>query len=257
MNNAADIYLTIFSVTLVLLLLVGTVISLLFIYQNKQIRNRQELSRVREHYEREILKTTLEIKEQTLKTISQEIHDNVGQILSLANLSLSSLELKNDDQQKDKVESIMQLISKSIGDLRNLSKMLDPDGIARQSLSDCLRYEVALLKKTGAFVTDFQQTGNEIPIESSKKLLIYRIVQESVNNVIKHSKASHLDFAVHFGESIVISILDNGKGFDPNDSYTGAGLRNMRSRTELMNGKIFIESNRGTGTKMILEVPVN
>lgn len=257
MNSSADIYLTIISVTLVLLLLVGTVISLLFIYQNKQIRNRQELSRVKEHYEREILKTTLEIKEQTLKTISQEIHDNVGQILSLANLSLSSLELKNDDQQKDKVESVMQLISKSISDLRNLSKMLDPDSIARQSLSTCLRYELALLEKTGAFVTGFQQTGNEIPIESSKQLLIYRIVQESVNNVIKHSKATQLDFSVHFGETIVISILDNGKGFDPRASYTGAGLRNMRSRAELMSGKMIIESNRGLGTKMILEVPVN
>lgn len=212
---------------------------------------------MKEHYEREILKTRLEMRERTLKSISQEIHDNVGQVLSLANLILSSLELEDNDTLKEKIENVMQLVSKSINDLRNISKMMDPENIARQGLSACLQFELSLLEKTGAFVTRFEQVGEEVQIESSKLLLIYRIIQETINNVIKHSKATKLDLIIGFGDSLVISIQDDGIGYDPKSDSQGSGMRNMKSRAELISGKIGVESKFGLGTKITLEVPIN
>ncbi len=257
MGDITDIYLVIISSTIVLLLALATIISLLFFYQNRQVRNKNEIRLVKEHYEREILKTRLEMRERTLKSISQEIHDNVGQVLSLANLILSSLELEDNDTLKEKIENVMQLVSKSINDLRNISKMMDPENIARQGLSACLQFELSLLEKTGAFVTRFEQVGEEVQIESSKLLLIYRIIQETINNVIKHSKATKLDLIIGFGDSLVISIQDDGIGYDPKSDSQGSGMRNMKSRAELISGKIGVESKFGLGTKITLEVPIN
>lgn len=259
MDLSADIYLTIISATIILLCLLATIISLLFMYQNRQLHNRVEMKRVKDTYENEILKTRLEIKEQTLKNISQDIHDNVGQILSLANLTLSSLDLPEDDVMRNKVTGIMGLISKSIADLRNLSRTLDPDNIARQGLVACLQFELSLLEKTGMFTTRLSTCGTEPALDASHQLLIYRIVQEAINNVIKHSKATAVDIMVSFDKTLVLSIEDNGIGFEPSVASAlngGAGLRNMTSRTRLMHGDFAIENLPTKGTKITLAIPL-
>ncbi|MFZ6014330.1 MAG: sensor histidine kinase, partial [Bacteroidota bacterium] len=206
-------------------------------------------------------KTRLEIKEQTLKNISLDIHDNVGQILSLANLSLSSLDLKQDDPLKDKIENVMALISKSIHDLRNLSKTLDPDNIAKEGLSACVQFELSLLEKMGVFVTRFHSNGREPVLDSSKKLLIYRIVQEAINNIIKHAKATEVDISISCDKNLSIHIQDNGIGFDQLQTSSkirssGAGLQNMAYRARLMKGNLFVDSAPHQGTKLNLEIPL-
>ena len=116
--------------SILLVLMANFLIYLLFASQRRYSRHMQEMNSMREKHEKELLKTQLEIKEQTMKNISQEIHDNIGQVLSLANLQLTAIELDDNPYATGKIEKPMQLASKVITDLCDLSKTLNPENIA-------------------------------------------------------------------------------------------------------------------------------
>jgi two-component system, NarL family, sensor kinase len=125
MGNDKDIYVMMMGVTALILLLTGFIVVFVFMYRNRQVRHRQELKAERERYDHEMLKTQLEIREQTLKNLSEEIHDNVGQVLSLAVMNLSAIDFSNISNAEIKVDNITQLVKKAVADLRNLSRALD------------------------------------------------------------------------------------------------------------------------------------
>jgi len=264
MDQSTDIYIMIIGATTLLVLLLATIVSLLFIYQNRQIKSQLAMKKAKVEYAQELLKTQLEIREQTLKHISEEIHDNVGQILSLANVGLTSLDLSPDDPIKNKIDNVMGLISKSIVDLRNLSKTLDPENIMNASLRECLQFELALLERVGAYQTHFHVSGQEVHIDASRQLLIYRIVQESINNIIKHAKASRVAiFLAYQGDGLHIRIDDDGVGFgsklheDAWDLTHGSGLRNMKNRAKFIGGEVTILAGSPTGTSVNLTVSLS
>jgi len=257
MDTANDLYVMVIGTTIVLLLLLSAVISLLFIYQRRQIRNQLDLKKMKDEFDLEILRSRLEMREQTLQNISEEIHDNVGQVLSLANLNLSSVELDNSPRDRELIDRVMTLLSKAIGDLRNLSRTLDPENISNMRLAECVQFELDLLEKTGKYKTSLELRGFEKPLNASKQLLVYRITQEAINNIIKHASATHVDVAMHYTEEgLSILISDNGTGFREawNTPKNGAGLRNMKNRAKLVNGSLAIDSSQA-GTRLNLALP--
>src|SRR5205085_11792142 len=126
---------TILAGTLILILVAGFTVSILFVYQKKFYKHLQEINAIKENYNQEILKTQLEIKEQTLQNISQEIHDNIGQVLSLANLQLTAIELPANTFAMNKIDKSMELVSKAIHDLRDLSKSMNAENIIRTGVA--------------------------------------------------------------------------------------------------------------------------
>jgi signal transduction histidine kinase len=152
----------------------------------------------------------------------------------------------------------MTLLSKAIGDLRNLSRTLDPENIASTRLADCLQFELDQLEKTGRYKTSLQLVGSEMPLDASKQLLVYRIAQEAINNIIKHASATAIDVALHYKDAgLSILITDNGTGFReaaPDNPQNGAGLRNMKNRAKLVQGTLTIHSTE-TGTHLSLALP--
>jgi two-component system, NarL family, sensor kinase len=246
--------------TMVLLLLLSAIISLLFIYQRRQIRNQLEMKKLKDEFDLEILRSQLEMREQTLQNIAEEIHDNVGQVLSLANLNLSAIEVSASDRAKTQLEGVMTLLSKAIGDLRNLSQTLDPENMTNTRLADCVQFELDQLEKTGKYKTALNLRGNERPLNASKQLLVYRIAQEAINNIIKHASASVVNVQISYNdEALAILISDNGKGFQEGNSAIdhhkpGAGLRNMKNRAKLVKGALTIDSSPA-GTHLNLVLP--
>jgi two-component system NarL family sensor kinase len=256
MSPEIDLYLVIISAILTLLFLVATIISLLFIYQSRQVRNRIEMKHIRDTYENAILATQLEIKEQTLHTIGQEIHDNVGQLLSLAHLTLSSIDVTQPESAKAKIENTIILIGKSVSDLRDLSRMLDPHSVRKQSLRECLSAELIRLEKTGRYRTQLEIAGAEFQIDDARKLITYRIIQEALTNVIRHSQATLVQASMTFSSGCEITIRDNGVGFDClHMPEMGSGLRNMQTRARLMQGDLHVLSEPGNGTLIQLTIP--
>jgi two-component system, NarL family, sensor kinase len=261
-NDKIDIYIMIIGATIVLLILLSFIIWFVFLYKNHQHRHWMEMQTVKEQYNQEILKAQLEIKEQTLRNISGELHDNFGQVLSLVILSLSSIDLDDRERAAAKVEDVTQLVEQVVRDLRNLSKSLDPENISKVGLPAIIRWELDLLEKMGIYRVSFEVDGPVKPFDDSTEIIVFRIVQEALNNIMKHSRASAINISLTYSaDQLDIEIADDGKGFDlagsgsKDLSQTGSGLHNMRKRSELIQASLDIKSSPEHGTRLEMKIP--
>src|SRR5215204_5760576 len=254
-----EIIIFIIIATTVILALVAFMILILFLYQKKQVVFLQSLESLKLDHEKSLLKTKLEIQEQTFQNISREIHDNIGLSLTLAKLNLNMLELEKTEKSKELILSSVELSSKSINDLSDVSKSLNSEAISQQGLLNALQLEIDRLKKLNRFKIDFQIFGNAVYFDSQKELVLYRIAQEALNNIIKHADAQNIYVRVAFDSSqIRLSIKDNGKGFllvknEKNfQEKMKAGLANMQIRSALINGNMELTSEIGKGTTVTI-----
>jgi len=243
---------------LVLFVFIIIIVFVAFFYQRRRQQHRQKMLDIQKQYSEELLKTRLEIQEETFKTISQEIHDNIGQALSFVKLSINTVNVYNPEDAKQKLLESKNHLSKTIQDLRDLAKTLNTDFIAELGLSGAVEQQLQLMQKTGAYQTSLSINGNEHK-DQQQDLVVFRIVQELLNNIVKHAGASTVEINIAYGPAqVVITVKDNGKGFDANaDSNTqkGLGLANMRTRMALINGQININSKPGQGTIATIELP--
>jgi len=261
-SNSADIYVMIIGATIVLLVLLSFIVWFVLLYKDHQHRHWKEMQIVKEQYNQEILKAQLEIKEQTLRNISGELHDNFGQVLSLVILSLSSIDLEDRVKAAAKVEDVTQLVEQVVRDFRNLSKSLDAENISKVGLPAIIRFELDLLEKTGVYAIFFQVNGPVKPLDHSSEIIVFRIVQEALNNIMKHSRASAIRILLTYStDELDIEIADDGRGFDlagidgKDLSQTGSGLYNMRKRSELIRATLDIQSSPEHGTRLGMKIP--
>ena len=248
---------------LILALIVFTVLILL-LYQKKQVDFVQSVESLKLDHEKNLLKTQLEIQEQTFQNISREIHDNIGLSLTLAKLNLNTLDLEKKEKSSELILSSIELISKSINDLSDISKCFNSEAIGQQGLLNALQLEVGRLKKLNRFEIEFIVSGHPVYFDSQKELVLFRIAQEALNNIIKHADAERIIMEVNFSLSQVkLSIRDNGKGFSylkdrkSLQENMKAGLANMQIRSSLIDGHVDIESEIGKGTTVIVSAPLN
>ncbi|MFT3680933.1 MAG: sensor histidine kinase [Ferruginibacter sp.] len=262
MESTNDIFIMIISISVVLLLLIVFIVSFLFIYQKRQLRHQLEIETVKEQVSQEILKAQLEIKEQTLTNIAEDIHDNVGQVLSLVVLTLSAVDTDDKESANQKIENTMKLVEKAVADLRNLSKKMDAENIISGGLLPVIKMELDMISKTGFYHTNFQYAGIERRIDTEKELILYRVVQECLNNIIKHAKANRININLRYEPlAFCMEITDNGTGFDQTAvagkeiGKKGAGLNNMKRRIGLIGGEFEIRTAAGKGTDIIISIP--
>jgi two-component system, NarL family, sensor kinase len=245
-----------------LLFIVSGIVILILAYQKKQQQYFREKEQLKTIFEKEILKSQLEIQEQTLKNISQEIHDNIGQVLSLAKLNLATTDINQPDVVQQKIEDSKTLVGKAIQDLRDLSKSLNTDYVADMGLARAIEYEMEMIKKTGSFETVFEISGTVRKLETQKELILFRIVQEVLNNIIRHSKAKLINIKLNYMPFIFsIRISDNGDGFDLSllreNSKFGLGIRNMNNRAQLVGAQFEITSTLEIGTVVNISLPLS
>ncbi|MEO6730533.1 MAG: sensor histidine kinase [Ferruginibacter sp.] len=205
-----------------------------------------------------ILQTQIEIQEQTLKNISQEIHDNIGQVLSLAKLNINTFAVNPDEATQIRVEDTKQLISKALRDLRDLSRSMHGDKIAELGLQQAIADELKLLQNTGKFLTNIVIAGSPYKMEQQNEMVIFRMLQEALNNAIKHSKAKNIEVNLQYdSEAFQLTIRDDGIGFDPSalqSAETGIGLKSMQNRAALIGAEFRLDSNTEQGTSIHIEL---
>lgn len=230
-------------------------------YQKKSIAFQTEKKVMQSVFEQELLKTQLEIQEQTLKNISQEIHDNIGQILSLAKLHLATVDINKPDSINEKIGGSKELISKAIQDLRNLSKSLDTDTISAIGLYKAAKNELDIIQRAGFHHTHLVLDGALFKLEPNAELILFRVLQEILNNIIKHSSAKNITVLFDYQPRLLIlKITDDGIGFDlsrindHNNNEFGLGLKNMYSRAKIVNADFLIESRIGEGTSVKISI---
>ncbi|HWA05898.1 MAG TPA: sensor histidine kinase [Ignavibacteria bacterium] len=245
------------------LLLVGFIVTILFLYQRRKYRQEQELAKLKDTYDREALRSQLEIQENTFKTISQELHDNIGQMLSVVKLSLSVLPMDKDHPAYEPLQQSRMVLNKAIIDLSDLTKSLHSDRIAELGLPESVRFELASVKKAGIVDTTCTITGTEFSLNSQKEIFLFRIFQELLHNILKHAKATRI--IVHLTYSLdgifTMEVKDNGIGFDleakrnTTAAGSGVGLKSLLNRSKLIGATLTIESEPGKGTAVFVRLP--
>lgn len=242
----------------IIAILIGTFFVLLFglitflVVINFVKRKRKILieKKMREaQYKQELLQAQLEMQEHTFRTVSQEIHDNVGQILSLVKLNLNILTFENESDEK--LYTIKTMVTSAISELRDLSAGYYADRLVEEGFLVAIQHQLQQLEKTGMFTTSFNSELDSLSIGKSKVIFLHRMVQEILHNVVKHSAADHVSVQiVKENDDINIILRDNGKGFDSThpDFKPGIGLSSIRQRATMIGAVVTIQSNKESGT---------
>jgi two-component system NarL family sensor kinase len=245
----------------ILLITIGVIVLLLAIYYtNAKKRLLKEREVLKTTYEKTILQSRIEVQEQTMQTIGADLHDNIGQLLSLTSLTLSSVELKDITKAQQKIDAARDLTLQSIKEMRLLGKLLQGDQLISMGLEEAIRYEISWIEKSGKYGVFYAEDG-EKPEHNNhdKDLILFRILQEVLNNIIKHSFATQINIKLEYKAcGVDLQIIDNGTGFDPyklSDDQKGMGLHNIQKRAEIVGGEVFIQSQPGEGTCIDIYIP--
>lgn len=252
--NFSDLIWSVTIISFLSLLPLG--VAIFFVVLNRRNRNLflKEKELIQKEVENQILRSKVEIQELTLKSISQEIHDNIGQLLSLVKLNLHSLANRLGD---DSLHESYLLLSQVIGDLRNLNNTFNPDYILRDGVLAAIDRELAFLNRTKAYQLEFTKHGDFNSLSHEKQVMLFRMVQEALQNAVKHANASEIKLQVESGKrDTTISISDNGSGFLLAVAKSkGMGISNLEERAKLLHGHLNIFSYPGAGTNVSITVP--
>ncbi|MNK23932.1 Oxygen sensor histidine kinase NreB [compost metagenome] len=228
---------------------------------NKHKKNHfLEKQNMQQKFEAEMLQARVEVQDQTMQSIATELHDNVGQLLSLTTLTLNSVNLSDEAKAKKKIENSLELVNKSIKELRELAKLLHGEQLVENGIGHAIDQEISWLSKSGAYTIKVNNTLSDSGYSSpDKDLIILRLLQEIINNIIKHAQATQIQIDAHLkAGTLSLIVQENGVGFNPHEikaRKSGMGLNSIYKRIEMINGKLTLNSAPGEGTSTSIEIP--
>lgn len=239
-------------------ILVLTILLVLFFitYQRKKNKVLIEKFEAEKKFERELVQSQLEIQEQTLKNVGWELHDNIGQLLSVASMQLNILSRNIEEHSQPAVLELKGIVSNSLQEVRSLSKSLNNEVIDHAGLENSFKNELDRFERLKILQTTFSTEGEKFEIIATHSVIIFRIFQEFFSNVIKHAEASELHFSMIYSpEKLQISASDNGKGFEVENVEKNSGILNMQSRSKLIGADLKLESivNKGTSLSLLYQ----
>jgi two-component system, NarL family, sensor kinase len=258
--SSNHIILLVFFATAIFLLAGCFLLLYIDLYNKRKKKHLEEKQILKKQYEEELIKTQMEVQEQTLQTIASDIHDNIGQLLSITKLTLSTVDVgKHPVRAQEKVNNSLELINTSIKELRELSSVLHAQNLLEKGLENAIQNEIKWLSKSDQFKITWEVSG-ERPEKSNAQheLIAFRLIQELMNNIIKHARASEIIVRyVYKPDLIVITIEDNGIGFDVQrfiNNPVGLGLNSLFNRAKMIGGELTLISEEGRGTKASLQL---
>lgn len=230
-------------------------LSFLFFYFKKFYRLEAEKKQLELQLEQEVSKARIEIQEVLFEKLSLDIHDNVNQTLSLAKLQLSQINPVAQSDSKLLAEA-KHNISDAISTLRHMAKSMNGDSIVQAGLHNAIRQLVGNINTTDLLHIEFTETGKPFTLAPNTALVLFRMVQEALQNVLKHAEASLVKLELQYNQpNIRINIHDNGKGFDPlANNQKGLGLNSLYKRAALLGGTLSITSKALTGTTILIDI---
>lgn len=237
-----QIYIIIFSTLFLGGIMSTFVVSMVFIHRQRQAQNRQKLDQVKSEHEKMLLNIENEIQQNTLNQIGRELHDNIGQLLSVAKLNFNSVK-------PEKHAAGRELLGQIIQEVRSLSKTLNLDWLESITLEEFVDQELQKIKSTGFCETQLVVENSIGELEKDQKLVLIRVIQEALNNSIKHASPQKIMIRIiNSGQKSQIIMEDDGLGFDTNQKSSGSGMFNLAKRMETIGGQFHIESEIGKGT---------
>ena len=206
-------------------------------------------------------KAIINAEENERKRIAAELHDGVGQMMSAAKMNLSAIENEitfKDESQKRSFEKVIGMVDESCKEVRSVSHQMMPNALLKSGLATAVREFIDKIDSRIIKINLYAEGLNE-RLDADVETVLYRVIQECVNNVIKHSGANNLDISlIKDADGIAATVEDNGRGFDTKDKqkFEGIGLKNISSRVAFLKGSVDFDSSPGKGTLVAIHVPL-
>ncbi len=259
--NAIDVYLLLFSGTLVLFLLAISVVASIYLYRRRLSKQKAAMIEMQNRLQLDMLRNNIEALESERKRFAEDLHDDIGGKLSALRLSLSQLQLKSGDAESVQrtIEKSKEIIDATIATVRRISHNMLPPALEMFGLANAVE-ELCSWVSTSSTLTvimDYQLQG--ISLDQKKQLALYRIIQELFSNTIRHAQASTISLTLCTGhKELELVYKDDGKGLKvlPDKPFTGLGFRNIEERVKIIKGKIRY-SQEGNGFECVIRFSAN
>ena len=249
-------------ITPVLLMLAIGIIMFVFLYQRRMLQHQVQLREFQEVRQRQLLDATLEAQEVERRRVARDLHDDIGTTLALVKLNVHQITSQLLDTSSG--HGIKAMLDDVIGNVRRISHDLMPAVLERMGLLQALEAMKRALPQTSGI--EIELTCNEANrrVDQKLELSLYRVIQELLNNTLKHAQASKVIVNIQFNANdISIKYADNGVGFDykeltnsKDQGNKGIGLINLQSRINLLNGTFYYKSEQNLGTEVDISVPI-
>lgn len=251
-----EIQLLVISLGIVFLTLLVTVLVIFFYFLKKKNNYVIEKMEAELYFQSELIKTRIEIKDQTLSEISKELHDNIGQIVSVGIMQLNMYINSGKAVQGNELSDLKEILAKSLDEIRILSRIINKDNLLQSDFIQAIKQDLERIKKLKKIQYKYTLSG-EIPIISQEHdLFIYRIFQEALHNSLKHSHSDMFEVIIKTTKTVFcLKFKDFGIGYDPEKINSGIGLNSMKLRAKLIGAQLIMNSDT-TGTTVTLEYPL-
>jgi two-component system NarL family sensor kinase len=257
--SSKELFFLIGLASLIFLIAPASIITIVSLYNNRKKRHEQEKHLLKKNFENELLKSQIEVQEQTMQNLASDLHDNIGQLLSLTVVTLSTIDVNDAVKASVKVESASSLAKRAIKELRQLSRLIQGQELIHMGLANAIKFELDYLKTAGLHSINFDNQYKSKIGEQEKEIILFRIFQEVLNNAVRHADATSIQVSIlNPNEYLTLTIKDNGKGFNEAEltkAKTGLGLSNIRKRVALIGGKIDIITSNLSGACIKIVVP--
>jgi len=241
---------TIIVTTLLILLLVAVVVITIFVSNRRHVQQEVKIAQMLLDYEKDLRL----VQEQVMTAVARELHDNIGQRLTFMNMQLEQQKYVNPVISAP-LQPINDMMAQTIQEVRMLGRSLNSDLIDQNGLIYTIGKGVERLHLLNKYEVHWQH-DDEPKLNKDQKVIVFRIFQEMLNNLLKHAQAKNIYISISGGDSFKMMVKDDGKGFDLEEimnSAKGAGLKNISKRAELAKLKSNIETATGKGTTFTLE----
>lgn len=225
--------------------------------KRKSLEEKQVLLNKINHHQKELLTTTVNVQETERKRIAAELHDGIGGLLSAVKLNLDTCAHKlNHEGARNEMLYSVNMLDEACADLRTISHNMMPAVLLKMGLVSAIRDFTDKINKAKNIQLRFEAVEMNERLEESMEIALFRVVQEAINNILKHAQAQKATIQlIRHENTITVMIEDNGKGFDVNTSGNGIGLKSIKSRVSYFGGKTVFDSTPGKGTVIIIELP--
>lgn len=241
--------------TALLMMLAFFLLFFLIRYRTRKNQFIDERDKLKKDFEQTLLLSQIEVQENTFEMLSSELHDNIGQLLVTAKSFLGTTE-RNLRDPPETLRMAQETLGIANQEVRSLSKMLNKEWLQQFNFIQNLTTEVNRIN-TMQTLQILLSAPENILLPAEEQLILFRIVQEALQNAVKHSQAENIAINVsNSASSLIVNITDDGKGFDTLLSSTGLGIKNMKHRTQLLGGIMEHSSSSGNGSSVIIKLPV-
>jgi signal transduction histidine kinase len=242
--------------SILLLLITLFIVMLIMAYLKRDLKHLKEKELMEADFEKQLLQSQLETQEETLNKLSTEIHDNIGQLLNSTKL-LIGLTQRALTEPPDTLTMADETLATAIQELRSLSKSLNREWLEQFNFIENLEAEIARINAARIIQIHIARP-DMLPLRPNQQIILFRIVQEILQNAIKHSNAKNIDIRIREdGLLLSISVSDDGSGFDEATVLKSVGILNIKHRSRLLGGTAQWQSAAGSGTRVTIQLPVN